>query len=122
MRRREFIAGLGATALPLGARGQQSATKKPMTVIRIGPTNEKSTFDTVFKEEFERLGYTEGQNLIVEQYSTINAQDRPEGFAELARQVVGTQPDVILCYGMPMAKSLKPGTSTIPIVAITADP
>jgi putative ABC transport system substrate-binding protein len=122
MKRREFIAGLGAAALPLGARAQQSSAKKRIAVIRIGPRNEKSTYDTVFKEEFERLGYTEGENLIVERYSTINAQDRPEGYTDLAREVVRTQPDVIVSYAVAMTRRLKEATSTIPIVAITADP
>ncbi len=36
--------------------------------------------------------------------------------------MVGTYPDVIVCYGMPTAGRLKALTSTIPIVAYTGDP
>jgi putative tryptophan/tyrosine transport system substrate-binding protein len=126
MKRREFIAVLGAAALPLGARAQQSSTKKRIAVIRVGsvaePRKGGSTVVRAFNEEMERLGYTEGENLIVERHSTINVQDRPEGYTDLAREVVGTQPDVIVCYGIPMARGLKAATSTIPIVALTADP
>jgi len=126
MRRREFIAGLGATALPLGARAQQSSTKKRIAVIAVGNVAELriggNPTATVFFEELKRLGYTEGENLTVERYSTSDAQGRPGGLADLARDVVGRQPDVIVCYGMPIAASLKVATSTIPIVAFTGDP
>ena len=46
-----------------------------------------------FFEELSRLGYVEGQNLGVERYS---GEGRPERYAELARDVVNTHPDLIL--------------------------
>jgi putative tryptophan/tyrosine transport system substrate-binding protein len=121
MRRREFIAGLGATALPLGARAQQSPTKKRMAVIGFAKVTDLRIGGdpnaTVFFEELKRLGYVEGENLLVERY-----QFRPDGIAEIGREVVDTHPDVIVCYGTPMTRSLKTLTSTIPIVAYTGDP
>jgi putative ABC transport system substrate-binding protein len=97
-----------------------------MAVIGVGNANElkigANRDATVFLKELKRLGYTEGENLIVERYSTIDAQDRPEGYTNLAREVVGTQPDVIVSYGMIMTTRLKAATNTIPIVALTGDP
>ena len=46
-----------------------------------------------FFKELRRLGYVEGQNIAVERYS---GQGRTEHYAELAREVVGRNPDLIL--------------------------
>ncbi len=121
MRRRELIAGLAATVLPLGARAQQSPTKKRIALMGVGSVAElrigRDPNATAFFEELKRLGYVEGENLIVERYEV-----RPDTAANLAREAVSTNPDVIVCYGMPTAGRLKALTSTIPIVAYTGDP
>jgi putative tryptophan/tyrosine transport system substrate-binding protein len=126
--RREWMTGAGIIALawPMAALAQQqtiqhTAAKKRMAVIgfskvadlRIG----RNPNATVFFEELKRLGYVEDENLLVERY-----QFRPDGVVEIAREVVDTHPDVIVCYGTPMAASLKALTSTIPIVGYTGDP
>jgi putative tryptophan/tyrosine transport system substrate-binding protein len=50
-------------------------------------------------------------------------QDRVEGLAELAADLVGRNVDVIVTGGTPAAKALKTATGTIPIVmAIIGDP
>jgi len=65
------------------------------------------------------LGYAEGRNLIVQRYS---AEGRAEGLAELAREVVRQQPDVISTNTGRMAQHLRAATTTIPIVTTTTDP
>ena len=72
-----------------------------------------------FFEELSRLGYVEGQNLAVERYS---AEGRVERYAGLAREVVGSHPDLIFAPNGALALLLKSATTTIPIVTITADP
>jgi putative ABC transport system substrate-binding protein len=47
----------------------------------------------VYFEELNRLGYIEGQNLIVERYSALGQPDR---IRDLAREIVASRPDVIL--------------------------
>lgn len=49
-----------------------------------------------FFEELSRLGYVEGQNLGVERYS---GEGQPERYAELARDVVNTHPNLIFALG-----------------------
>jgi putative ABC transport system substrate-binding protein len=66
-----------------------------------------------------RLGYIEGQNLAVERYS---AEGRIERYAGLAREVVGSHPDLIFAPHGALALLLKSATTTIPIVTLTADP
>jgi putative tryptophan/tyrosine transport system substrate-binding protein len=125
--RRELIAGLGsALAWSVAARAQQPAVRQPaakkrMVIISWVPDDGMKIggdpLATVFLEELKRLGYVEGDNLVIERH-----QFRPAGIAELAREVVDTNPDVIVCYCTPMTAALKSLTSTIPIVAYTGDP
>jgi putative ABC transport system substrate-binding protein len=72
-----------------------------------------------FFEELRRLGDVEGQNLAIERYS---GEGRPEGFADLARKVVGLDPDVIVAATNPVALAVRAATSTIPIVWIGVEP
>ncbi|HMH62032.1 MAG TPA: ABC transporter substrate-binding protein, partial [Bradyrhizobium sp.] len=66
-----------------------------------------------------RLGYVEGQNLGVERYS---GDGRTERYAELARNVVNTHPDLILAVGARLSLDFKMATTTIPIVTMIIDP
>jgi putative tryptophan/tyrosine transport system substrate-binding protein len=127
MRRREFIAGLGAVGLwPVAARAQQAGARvKRVAMIhpamkpddmRIGGD---PTFATLF-EEMKRLGYVEGVNLVVERYSPQGQFDR---FPEIVREVVATRPDAILTMAaVSSVAALQSETRTIPIVAWTGDP
>jgi hypothetical protein len=49
-------------------------------------------FYRFFSEELGRLGYVEGENLMVERYS---GEGWTERYADLARDVVSTHPDLI---------------------------
>nr|WP_249798511.1 ABC transporter substrate-binding protein [Bradyrhizobium zhengyangense] len=81
--------------------------------------NNDNKYFRAFFEELAQLGYVESQNLSVERYSAEGQLDR---FAELARNVVATQPDLIYAMSGPLALVFKVTTATIPIVAISADP
>src|SRR5712664_429769 len=125
MRRRDFITALGAAATwPLAARAQQPAKMKRIAFVRpAGPVSEVSVsgrpYYRVFFEELNRLGYVEGQNLGVERYS---GEGRPERYAELARDVVNTHPDLILAVGGRLSLDFKMATTTVPIVTMIVDP
>jgi putative ABC transport system substrate-binding protein len=72
-----------------------------------------------FWEELRRLGDVEGKNLTVERYS---GEGRPEGYADLAREVVSRNPDVIVAGTNPIALAARAASGTIPIVWIGGDP
>jgi putative ABC transport system substrate-binding protein len=55
----------------------------------------------------------------VERYS---GEGRPERYAELARDVVNTHPDLILAVGARLSLDFKMATTTIPIVTVIIDP
>ena len=125
MQRRDFIGLIGgAAAWPLAARAQQSSKMKRIAIVspadKIGDMglNGIPLYHMVF-EELSRLGYVEGQNLLVERYS---GEGRTEHYAELAHDVVSTHPDLIYAMAGPLALLFKMATTTIPIVAISADP
>ena len=127
MRRREFIGILcgAAAAWPLAARAQQStrvyrlAIAHPsLPISALSETGGLASYRTFF-EELRRLGYVEGRNLAVERYS---ARGQTEHYAELAREVVRTEPDLILTVTSRMVLTLQAASSTIPIVASVGDP
>ena len=103
MRRRDFITALGTAATwPLAARAQQPTKMKRIALVSsAGKVSAISVSGRpnyrVFFEELSRLGYVEGQNLGVERYS---GEGRPERYAELARDVVNTHPDLILAVAV----------------------
>jgi putative ABC transport system substrate-binding protein len=55
----------------------------------------------------------------VERYS---GEGHPERYAELARDVVNTHPDLILAVGARLSLDFKMATTTIPIVTVIIDP
>jgi putative ABC transport system substrate-binding protein len=72
-----------------------------------------------FFSELRRLGYIEGQNLIVERYS---GEGRVERFRELTGSVVRGHPDVIYTFSPEVVLAFKAAATSIPLVAITDDP
>src|SRR5436190_14338449 len=122
MKRRDFlfVAAMLAPAIRR-ASAQQPATKKRLAVIVLGKVEDarigRDPIPTIFFEELQRLGYVEGENLIVDRWQLQMGR-----LEEIAREVVDTKPDVIACYGTPMTVRLKAVTTTIPIVAMTGDP
>src|SRR6476619_1625299 len=125
MRRRDFITSFGIAATwPLAARAQQPAKMKRIAYVNsAGKVSSISVngrpYIRAFFEELSRLGYVEGQNLGVERYS---GEGRTEHYAELAREVVNTHPDLILAVGGRLSLDFKMATTTIPIVTIIIDP
>src|SRR5882724_11983567 len=127
MTRREFITLLGgaAVAWPLAARAQQPATKPRIAIFHpaipttlLTETGGGSAWRAFFAE-LRRLGYVEGENLIVERYS---AEGHHERYADLAREIVTRKPDLIVTGTNPVVIAFKAATSTIPVVAFMLDP
>ena len=125
MRRREFIRLVGGVAAwPFAARAQQPAKMKRIAIVSPATKVDDMNITGIrvyraFFEELRRLGYVEGQNLIVERYS---GEGRTERFDSLTREVVSTSPDLIFPVATVLTQKFKLATSTIPIVAMTGDP
>jgi putative tryptophan/tyrosine transport system substrate-binding protein len=133
MRRREFIAGVGsAAAWPVVARAQQPAysvgqrrrTHRIAVVGTVAPIAHmtESSPNLLFREffvELRRLGYVEGENLIIHRFSSEGHAQRN---SEVVTAVIRSAPDVIFAFSSRMVKLLKDATIAIPIVGYTADP
>jgi putative ABC transport system substrate-binding protein len=119
MRRRDFTMALLLASTIGAARAQQPTEQHRIAiVITAGPVagiNDPASRPwQAFWEELRRLGDAEGRNLIVERYS---GEGRPERYPDLAREVVGRNPDVIVPIGPAMMQAVRAATDTIPIVA-----
>jgi putative tryptophan/tyrosine transport system substrate-binding protein len=126
MRRREFITLLGGAAIwPLAARAQQPVMQRRIAIFHpaipttlLTETGGGSAWRAFFGE-LRRLGYVEGENLIIERYS---AEGHHERYADLAREIVTRNPDVIVTGTNPVVIAFKAASSTIPVVAFMLDP
>jgi putative tryptophan/tyrosine transport system substrate-binding protein len=120
MRRREFIAGLGAAAaaLPLTARGQTRVRVVGfLTPYPEDDENARARFH-VFRQELARLGWSEGRDVQLDVRWTTDNMDRVR--AEAAN-LVQTKPDVIACNGDRVVAVLRQLTNSIPIVATASE-
>jgi putative tryptophan/tyrosine transport system substrate-binding protein len=121
MRRREFIACLGAAAWPVVARTQQAAVPV-VGVLRQGTFSERTrAFNEAFRKGLADTGFIEGRAVAIE-YRW--AEDRYDRLPALADDLVRRQVAVIVTMGgIPAATAAKAATQTVPIVFLVgADP
>jgi putative ABC transport system substrate-binding protein len=125
MRRRDFLAGLWGATVTSGVQAQQAQKVHRIAIVvpamPVAAMMEHSYFgySGAFLEKLRQLGYREKTNLVVARYS---GEGRTEHYAELAREVVDSKPDVILVLSSRLARHFKQATTTIPIVVSTSDP
>jgi putative ABC transport system substrate-binding protein len=120
MDRRAFLGRVawGLLAAAPIVRAQQTAT-----VPRIGVIGERSASDSfvvAFREALRKLGYIEGQNVVVEFRSTSGSLDR---VPEIADALVRMPVDVLVVGGGVSAQHAVAVTKTVPIVfTLVGDP
>jgi putative ABC transport system substrate-binding protein len=123
MRRREFIAGLGAAAAwPLPVRAQQ-----PERIRRIGvlwPYAQSDPYGqsriASLRQALQDVGWTEGRNLRFDYRWGASADDR-DRIRRYAMELVTLAPDVIVAGSGGIAVELKRTSRTVPIVFPTAN-
>jgi putative tryptophan/tyrosine transport system substrate-binding protein len=128
VRRREFSFGLLLAAAARSAQGDEPVKQHRIAIVLAGGTvariSETSSdpvsrrFFQAFFAELRRLGDVEGQNLTIERYS---GEGRPESHADLAREVVSRNPELIVASTGPVALAVRAATATIPIVFEVVD-
>jgi len=124
VRRRDFVAFLAGAAAAWPARAQPPPQRARIAIVHpVIPAGQLDANAGIFYRHFfaelPRLGYVEGGNLKIERYS---AEGYPERYADLAREVAGTKPDLIVAITGALAKALSAASDTIPIIAIDVDP
>jgi putative ABC transport system substrate-binding protein len=121
MRRREFIAGIGAIAWPLAARAQQSGNLPVIGFLGSGLPAANSSSLSAFRQGLAESGYVECQNVSIE-FRWPNAQGGTlqGAAADLARRQVAV---IVASGAVETALAAKAASSTIPIVvAVGGDP
>jgi putative ABC transport system substrate-binding protein len=123
IKRRDFLVGVGVFLSFLQhSRAQQKTPKKRLALVVAAAKLEDPSRDPlalIFELELKRAGIIEGENVTIDRYWGEGRSDRYEA---VARDAVGSNPDVIWAGGTPMTLRLKAATTTIPIVAMTGDP
>jgi putative ABC transport system substrate-binding protein len=116
MKRREFIAGLGAAAWPLSALAQRpKRTPVVGQLWHAGSAEEEGKYLLALQKGFNDLGYIENQNIAFEYRFPAEQYDR---FNDLAAELVRLKVDVLVAVTGPAAIAAKRATSTIPIVFV----
>jgi putative tryptophan/tyrosine transport system substrate-binding protein len=122
MNRRRLLGLVGGTvAWPLAARGQKNAVRR-VGVLVPGDENdlEGKTLWAGFAQRLAELGWSEGHNLRLEFRFGAGNVDQIGTFA---RELVASQPDVILAVSTPAAAALHRATPTIPVIfVVVSDP
>lgn len=111
MRRRDFLSLLGGGAVAWPGLGLAQQARKPKRVGLIAnsplpPVNR-------FRETLRKLGWVEGENLVIEFRYGEGRDDRFPGFAA---ELVSMPVDVLVVWGTPAAFAAKRATTTIPIL------
>jgi putative ABC transport system substrate-binding protein len=130
MKRREFLRLACCTSVLAATTSSTALAVEPHKMYRLAilhpshpvsdlTENGRLKYYREFFHELRQLGYIEGKNLVVERFS---GEGRVDHYPELAREAVARKPNVIFVMTNGMAAILKEATSTIPIVAFTADP
>ena len=101
---------------PLAANAQPSTKVYRIGYVTSGPVGWDAQGEA-FKQRLRELGYTEGQNLIIE---ARFAHGKVEPLAEFAAELVQLKVDCIVSRGVLATRAAKQATSTIPIVMINA--
>jgi putative ABC transport system substrate-binding protein len=118
MRRRRFIATLGAAAAwPLAARAQLGERMRRIGILLRGEATEGmvKSQERVLREELAKRGWIAGRNV---QYDVRYSADDADLIRTHASELVGLAPDVIAASSFPATRAVLQQTRTIPVVFI----
>jgi putative tryptophan/tyrosine transport system substrate-binding protein len=122
MGRREFMTLIGGSVIfwPLVSNAQQPTPAPPKRLGVLSMWGCKYPRDTVQSRRLAELGWTEGQNLVVE---CVSGSGRLDELQARARELVSRRPDVLITSPPSHVRALQQATTTIPIVMFgTPDP
>jgi len=118
MRRRQFIALLGGSAVawPLAPHAQQRERVRHIGVLLFAQQDWAVIRPCL--QELQALGYVDGKTIAIEYR---DAEGKYERLPELAAELVRLNPDVIFSFGGEQAPIVKAATASIPIVVVVSN-
>ena len=117
MRRRAFVAGLGAaTAWPFRTGAQVPSNLK--TILWVSTEAQPDPFITSFREAMRDRGYVEGQNIA---FALQYAPGDPSALRARLPAIIGTPADLIVSSG-PAILAMRATTEKPVLFAISGDP
>jgi putative ABC transport system substrate-binding protein len=121
MRRRDLLAGLLATTTVSGLRAAEPPKVYRLAFVSsVADLSETGLYNSLFVE-LRRLGYVEGQNLVVLRCS-VQGGDFSH-YDTAVREAINSSPDVILVTGTNhLVLRVKALVQSIPVVASMSDP
>jgi len=110
-----LLLGAGLAARPIWRlRAQTSSARvRRVGVFTPGMPATDEALSKPFYEEMRHLGWIEGENVA---YDRVYGNDRMEMLPQLAEELVGRRPDLILAASPPTSRAAKRATSSIPII------
>jgi putative tryptophan/tyrosine transport system substrate-binding protein len=126
VRRREVIGLIGsASCWPLVARAQQRGRARRIVIAHLSGEDAAASETgsptwRAFFAELRRLGYAEGENLVVERFAAEGGYwaHLPQRLSDL----VARRPDVIVVDSSSWARRINALNGTVPIVALATNP
>src|ERR1700693_6366970 len=118
VRRREFIAGLGAATWPLVARAQQRAEQLRRIGILVGldegdPRGQAYVSEVI--KGLEQLGWVNGRNVQINVRGSAGGVDR---LLRLMEDLLDLRPNLIVTITVPATIAAKQRTTSIPVLFI----
>ena len=117
LKRRTFITLIGgaAAARPLAARAEKNDGVRRVSVIMGFAENDEvwQAYLASFRQGLQELGWTDGRNIRFDYRFTGDSEERMRNMAE---EVVGLKPDVILVSTNSVVSATLKATRSIPIV------
>ncbi|HSX81514.1 MAG TPA: ABC transporter substrate-binding protein, partial [Candidatus Saccharimonadia bacterium] len=107
----------GLLTAPCAAHAQPATKVYRIGYVKIGTAAATPSWDEAFKQRLQELGYTEGQDLVIE---ARFANGQVERIPALVAEVVRLQVDCLVVGGTAGTLAAKQATSTIPIVMLNA--
>jgi putative ABC transport system substrate-binding protein len=124
MKRREFIALVGGTAVtwPRAARAQQPEQMRRIGVLMSYAESDREgqVLVTEFQKGLQKLGWAEGRNIRFDyRWAALDAKL----MQRFAKELTALRPDLIFSHNTPTTAAMLQYTRTIPIIfAVVADP
>lgn len=108
-----MVALVGVTGWPLVSRAQQAGKVYRIGILETIPATQNAANLDGLRKGLRKLGYVEGQNLIIEYRS---ADGHAERFPDMASELLRLKVDLIVTRGTPAVQAAKKTAGAIPVV------